>query len=382
MIELLERIGYRPLFCVWELTLFCNLRCLHCGSYAGARRDDELSLDECKKVADDLAALGCLRVTLSGGEPTLSPHWHELGRYLSDLRIATNVLSNGWIWTQEHVDKAKEAHLTNVGYSLDGLEEAHDAVRREGSFRRVVEAIDLNVSQGMPVAVVSHVNRLNYKHLVEFRQFLGDHGVEHWQIQLGIPSGHLSEHRDLVIDPADVLWLVPQIAEMRGEEGVLPEIFPSHNIGYYGPHEPALRGEEGMPLDVWIGCRAGCQVLGIESNGNLKGCLSLPSDRHDRDQFLEGTVADRSLTAIWRDETKFSLNRTFDESLLGGFCAVCRYRDICRGGCAWAAYSNPAGRSDNPFCFYRQAVIQGRLDLLGEDLPNAEELAAAKLAPR
>ena len=382
MIELLERIGYRPLFCVWELTLICNLKCLHCGSYAGARRDDELSLDACKQVADELAALGCIRVTLSGGEPTLSPHWHEIGRYLSDLRIATNVLSNGWIWTQEHVDKAKEAHLTNVGFSLDGLQEAHDQVRREGSFRRVVEAIDLLVGQGMPVAVVSHVNRLNRKQFPEFRKFLADHGVEHWQIQLGIPSGHLSEHRDLVIDPVDVLWLIPQIAEMRSEEGAMPAIFPSHNIGYYGPHEPALRGEEGMPLDVWIGCRAGCQVLGIESNGTIKGCLSLPSDRHQRDQFLEGSLQDRTLTDIWRDETAFSLNRTFDETLLGGFCAVCRYRDICRGGCAWAAYSNTENRFNNPFCFYRQAVIHNRLDLLGNDQPNAEELAAAKLAPR
>jgi radical SAM protein with 4Fe4S-binding SPASM domain len=382
MIELLERIGYRPMFCVWELTLVCNLKCLHCGSYAGSGRDDELSLDACKQVADELAALGCVRVTLSGGEPTLSPHWHELGRYLSDQRIVTNILTNGWIWTKDHIDKAKQARLSNVGFSLDGLEEAHDQVRREGSFRRVVEAIDLTISQGMSVAVVSHVNRLNYKQLPEFRTFLGDHGVEHWQIQLGIPSGHLSEHRDLVIDPADLLWLVPQIADLRGEADTLPEIFPSHNIGYYGPQETGLRGEEGMPLDVWIGCRAGCQIVGIESNGNIKGCLSLPSDRHQRDQFVEGCVTERSMTEIWRDETAFSLNRSFDETLLGGFCAVCRYRDICRGGCAWAAHSNAEQRANNPFCFYRQAVIHGRLDLLGDDQPNEEELAAAKLAPR
>ena len=35
MIELLSRLGYYPRFCVWELTLACNLRCLHCGSFAG-----------------------------------------------------------------------------------------------------------------------------------------------------------------------------------------------------------------------------------------------------------------------------------------------------------------------------------------------------------
>ena len=75
MIDLLQRLGYVPRHCVWELSLVCNMSCLHCGSYAGARREEELSYEECLSVADQLAEMGCQRVTLGGGEPTLHPHW-------------------------------------------------------------------------------------------------------------------------------------------------------------------------------------------------------------------------------------------------------------------------------------------------------------------
>ncbi len=32
-------IHYVPEFCVWELTLRCNMQCVHCGSRAGPARE-------------------------------------------------------------------------------------------------------------------------------------------------------------------------------------------------------------------------------------------------------------------------------------------------------------------------------------------------------
>ena len=81
MIDLLQRLGYYPRFCVWELTLACDMRCLHCGSFAGARRPDELTFEEMLQVAEQLIRLGCEKVTLGGGEPTLHPRWHQLQRH-------------------------------------------------------------------------------------------------------------------------------------------------------------------------------------------------------------------------------------------------------------------------------------------------------------
>ena len=200
----------------------CNLKCRHCGSFAGSSHDRELNAQECDKIADDLAAMKCEKFTLGGGEPTLYPRWREIGKRLSDQGVKVNIISNGLNRTQAHVEKAFQAGLKNVAFSLDGFEKAHDFVRRYDSFRRVVEAIDVSISMGMPVSIVSHINTLNYKKLRQFRRLLAKHGVSAWQVQLGIPSGSMCENQELVIQPEDLLWLIPEIANMRSEPETRP----------------------------------------------------------------------------------------------------------------------------------------------------------------
>ncbi|MBU1429579.1 radical SAM protein [Myxococcota bacterium] len=375
MIELLERLGYRPRYAVWELTLACDLRCKHCGSYAGRRRRDELSFEEAMALADDLATMGCEKLTLGGGEPTLHPQWDQIGQRLVERGVRVNIITNGWSWTEAHLQKAIEAGLTNVAFSLDGFEAVHDTIRKPDSFRRVVEATKMNIAGGMPTSVVTHINTLNYKQLPEFRAFLAEIGVSSWQPQLGVPSGSMSEHGEYVLEADDLLWLTPLLAEMRDDDKK-PIVFAADNVGYFGEVETKLRGSRnGSKINFWIGCRAGCQVIGIESNGNIKGCLSQPSARHGEDIFLEGNIRDSGLQAIWEGEDSFAYNRKFTVDQLDGFCAVCRYRDICRGGCAWTAYSHTKSRFDNPYCFYRQAVKRRRFDLLGDDMPSPAELS-------
>ena len=134
VIEVLRRVGFFPRACVWELTLACNLRCKHCGSIAGSKRGDELSLDECLRVADELVALGCRRITLSGGEPTMYPGWHEVGKRLVELGARVNLISNGLTWSAKHIEQAQQAGLCGVAFSIDGFEKEHDDFRAPGSF--------------------------------------------------------------------------------------------------------------------------------------------------------------------------------------------------------------------------------------------------------
>ncbi len=369
MIKVLEQVGFFPHRCVWELTLACNLRCKHCGSVAGRRRSSELSLDECLRVAGELVALGCEHVTLIGGELTLYPGWHEVGRRLVELGAQVNMISNGYSWSPKHVEQARAAGFCAVSFSVDGFERAHDEFRSPGSFERVVRAIDVTVAAGMRTAVNTTINRLNRGQLPELRKFLMDRGVVAWQVQLATPSGNMGEHRDLLLPPEDLLWLVPQIAELCRIPCPEFEICAGHNIGYFGKPESALRAAD-VALPFWLGCRAGCQVIGIESGGDVKGCLSLPSSVHGEHRFVEGNLKQRSLREIWSRPGAFAYNRLFKEEQLFGFCRVCRFRDLCRGGCAWGTFAQGGGGNED--CFYYQAVKHGRLDLLAEE-PTAEE---------
>ena len=169
--------------------------------------------------------------------------------------------------------------------------------------------------------------------------------------------------------PEDLLWLVPQIADLCRIPSSELEIYVGHNIGYFGKPEPALRAED-VALPFWLGCRAGCHVIGIESGGDVKGCLSLPSSVHGESRFVEGNVREKSLREIWTRPGAFAYNRLFKVEQLAGFCRVCRFRDVCRGGCCWGAWAQ--GGVGNEYCFYYQAVKHGRLELLGDE-PTAEE---------
>jgi radical SAM protein with 4Fe4S-binding SPASM domain len=373
MLEILKQVGFTPRACVWELTLSCNLRCKHCGSFAGNRRERELSVEENLRVADELVALGCRRVTLSGGEPTLNQDWDRIGKRLADQCVKVNLISNGWHWTSAHVERAKAAGLCGAAFSLDGFEREHDEFRQPGSFARVVSAIETCVAGGLPVAVNTTVNRLNQRSLRELRDFVRDKGAFSMQIQLATPSGNMGEHRDLVVDPADLVWLVPEIAALCRQNTRKFFTVGADDIGYYGMPEQGLR-DDGGELPFWIGCRAGCHVIGIESSGNVKGCLSLPSSMHGEGRFVEGNLREKSLAEIWRAEGAFAYNRKHTEASLTGFCRVCRYRDFCRGGCTWTVYCHSQqGGQGNPYCFYYQAVRQRRLDLLNEE-PTTPEL--------
>jgi radical SAM protein with 4Fe4S-binding SPASM domain len=373
VLEVFRRVGFLPRACGWELTLRCNLRCKHCGSLAGRARADELSCEECLRVADELVEMSCERVTLTGGEPTLHPAWDELAGRLVKGKVQVGIISNAWAWTREHAERAARAGLYSVGFSLDGLEREHDAFRAPGSFARVLDAIRVTREVGLDVAINTTIYRGNYKQLLDMQSLLRKLGAHSWQLQIAIPTGAMSNHRELALPPEDLLWLVPQIAEFcRDGSGGL-RVVASDHIGYFGKPEAHLRQPD-VTMPFWLGCWAGLHALGIESGGNVKGCLSLPSALHGEAGYIEGNVRQSSLREIWNRSPGFLYTRGFRASDLKGFCRVCRYSDLCRGGCTWKRFSHGDLEAGDTYCFYYQAMQQGRYDLL-EDEPTVEEKA-------
>lgn len=361
MLKLIQKLGYFPRTAVWELTLGCNLCCRHCGSRAGAPRPDELSADEAFALADELMDLGLERITLSGGEPTLCAYWDSLAARMVRGKVRVNMISNGIDWSAAHAIRAREAGMESVAFSVDGLAPAHDFIRGvPGAFERILDAFAACRESGLPVGVVTTVYRHNLHELGKLRVFLREQGVRSWQVQIGNPAGNMADNPELVIVPADLLEIVPELAALR-VSGEKPDVYIGDNVGYFGPFEKDLR-DTGKEIDFWLGCRAGLHVVGIESNGNIKGCLSLPSELNREDRFLEGNIRSRSLTDIWCDPDAFSYNRKFSGERLTGFCASCKYSEVCRGGCLWTAFSHSGDRFDNPFCYYRVAVEAGILE--------------------
>ncbi|MBR3381605.1 MAG: radical SAM protein [Clostridia bacterium] len=333
-------MNYRLRSCVWEITLACCFNCAYCGSKAGHARENELTTEECLSVADQLAALGCRRVSMIGGEVFMRPDWERIVSRLTSLGVRVAVITNGFLFKKEHLEALKRAGIESVAVSIDAPEACHDAYRAPGSFKRAIAAVRTLTGAGIPASVITTLNAENAPLLPELYETLRTLPLAAWQIQacspMGSAGGGAVDHR------FDVRAVIRFVGEHMNE---VP--FPmgiADNIGYFTDNEDRLRGvkEGGAPF---TGCRAGLSAIGIDSVGSVRGCESMYDER-----FIEGNLRERSLADIWNDENAFSYNRKYTRALLTGACASCPENRRCAGGCRSYDYFVHGRMYEAPYC--------------------------------
>lgn len=308
--------------CVWEITLACCFNCRYCGSKAGKARENELSLEECISIADQLADMGCRRVSMIGGEVFMRRDWAKIVERLTSRGVRVCIITNGFLFKPELVGELKRVNIESVAVSLDGTERVHDKYRQPGSFARAMSAIDTLLGAGIPVSVITTLNAENAPLLEEMYPVLSTRAIGAWQLQACSPMGNAGEGGvDYRFDPCSVIDFVEAHLDAPFALGI------ADNIGYFTEGEGSLRGNRSGRA-VFEGCAAGLSAIGIDSVGNVRGCESMYDER-----FNEGNLRERTLFDIWNDENAFSYNRGFTPELLTGECAACEHGGYCAGGC-------------------------------------------------
>ena len=339
-----------PVHVVWELTLACNLKCHHCGSRAGKRRPDELDTDEALDLVRGLAALGTREVTLIGGEAFMRRDWLRIIRAIRDHGMDATLQSGGYRLTPERVRQAADAGLVGAGVSIDGPRELHDRLRGvRGSFDSALAALRAIRDNGLVASVNTQITKLVIPHLRELQEIFIQNEAKNWQVQLTVAMGRAADNPELLLQPYDLLEVMPLLAELyhAGEpRGLLLQA--GNNVGYFGPYEHLFRGY-GSGKAHYVGCMAGQTGIGIEANGTIKGCPSLPTQ-----PYAGGNVRDIPLEEIWRAaDSPMAFTRERGTEDLWGYCAGCYYAEICRGGCNWTSHSLLGTRGNNPYCHHR-----------------------------
>lgn len=333
---------YAPSQVVWELTLQCNLKCIHCGSSAGKARPNELSTAEALKLCKDLAEIDSKEVCFMGGEPFLRKEWYRLGREVRDLGMRLLVISNGFIGNEDIISKLVKLQPYGVSISLDGATaQTHDHIRGvEGSFKKAMEFIFLSRKADLPTAVITTVNKLNFKELPMIKELLlGKHVA--WQIQTASPEGRFPEKLLLSEEEFYSLGLFIASLQTKYSTKELP-VVGAHCCGYYSRYIPHV----GLSSD-WRGCQAGISILSVKSNGDVIGCLATS------DKYIEGNIRNRSIIEIWNNPNSFAYNRHFKTTDLGDNCIDCRYGEKCKGGCMGMSIALTGKPHNDPYCYYK-----------------------------
>ncbi len=337
-----------PVSIVWEITLACDLACSHCGSRAGRRRRDELSTAEALDLVAQMAELGTRDVGLIGGEAYLRKDWLEIVAAVRAAGMECGLQSGGRNLTEERLARAAAAGLQGVGISIDGLSEVHDSVRGvPGSYELALTALRNTSRHGMVATVNTQINSRSMPQLRALMDIIIEAGATNWQLAITVAMGHAADNPDLLLQPYQMLELMPLLAELSleaRERGLF--IQPANNIGYFGPHESTIRNVVEDEIH-WRGCNAGDTIFGIEADGTIKSCPGLPR------VYAGGNVRDKSLREIWETAEPLAMTRRRTVDDLWGFCHSCYYAEVCMAGCTWTAHALFGRPGNNPMCHYR-----------------------------
>ena len=339
-----------------NLTRRCNLKCAMCEQH---RHDPgptglpwydprrELPLSAWVSLLDQVAAFRP-RLYLTGGEPTLYPHFAAFLTEAKRRGFVVHLQTNGTL-LDRLADSLVAQGVEMVTVSLDGPLEVHDAIRgQEGAFRKTCEGIkalvaarDRQRSPGPIIlinCVISKASLPTLDHMVPLALGLG---ADILQIQhtifnaaanvqrhnralspefaakegldLAPPSIPEGEYYESEITPADLPGLLDQLREVRRlAKGRLKLLFlPNLPLDLLKPYYLDLAHPFPQVCKaLWKGCR-------ILPDGTVSPCLHL----------VVGNIAAQPFPEIWNGPKMRRFRQIISRRLFPG-CARCCSRSF------------------------------------------------------
>ncbi len=332
-----------PLNVTLELTLRCNLRCVHCYNFdRGLPRPaggDELSPAEIRALLEDLRRAGTLFLSLTGGEVLAHPGLWDVLDEAAARKFAVTLLSNGALLTERTCDRlAAYPNLWGVSLSLYGARAAtHDEVTRSrGSFERTWAGARRLAERNVPVTLKVVVLRSNAAETEEMISAIETEGFE-CSIDTTITgrydgtSGSLSERVD-----AETLERL-----------------------YRGPLRSLLGVRSGEPADDEWKCNCARGNAAVSCTGEVYPCIAAP--------LRAGSIRERSFPEIWADSPVFRWIRGLRVADFKT-CAPCGLKAWCRRSPGPALLLTGDYTGVDPWTCREAEIVRG---IAGPSLPTS-----------
>lgn len=324
-----------PLALLAELTHRCPLQCPYCSNPLGLdRAGSELETALWQRVLGEAAALGCLQVHFSGGEPTARRDLEQLVKQAAGCGLYTNLITSGVLLDEARLARLVDAGLEHVQLSFqDSGEVGADRIAGFGGHRKKLEIAGKIRAAGLPLTanfVVHRQNLANLESMIALGVELGAERIEIAHVQY---YGWALKNRAALIPTRDALARATAVVEeararLSGTL-VIDYVVPD----YYAKRPKACMGG-------WAR-----RFLNVTPSGKVLPCHAAES--------ISGlsfdNVRDRSLADIWENSPAFNQFRGI--AWMPEPCRSCERAEIDWGGCRCQAFAltGDAARTD-PAC--------------------------------
>jgi len=335
----------------WHVTNRCENRCAHCYIANEEKildKPNRLSLDESKKIMDDLSQLATdfhvtPRINFSGGNPLLREDFSNFMEYAYKKGIIIGILGNPFPFNDKNLEMiVSKVHRYQI--SLEGLQQTHDAIRGEGNYDLSLKGIKTLSKQGIWVSIMSTISKRNYKEIPQLSEIAFNAGAKHFDFARVVPIGEGKEFDDEQLTPnkyREFLFEMHKEYEILMEKGAQPTF-----IGRKDPLWNLIYRELGIlhPLSETGGVIGGCSIgkngLCLDVDGTAYSCRRMPEPI--------GNIRKSSLKELFLFSSKINEYREFEKI---ENCGECDLMTICRG-CRAVAYANTGNYfSKDPQCW-------------------------------
>lgn len=296
----------------FELTSKCNERCIHC-YIPNAKKDNgiDMPFNLFKRVIDEFAEMGGLQVSLSGGEVFMHPDIIPIMSYCREKDMQITILSNLISLTKRHVEAMKSLNIMMVQASLYSMTDSiHDSITKvQGSFRKTKDAIEILVSENIPVIISCPMLKANancYHEILSYAHSIGIKAQTDFILmaQENLCTDNLANRLSLLETSA----VIREILLNAGTDSI------DTIHATYQPNRVELK--ESHPI-----CAAGFTNLCVNANGDVFPCNGWQG-------FKAGNVYKQSLADMWvNSEALKELRKITRGSFIE--CRDCDVKEYC-----------------------------------------------------
>jgi MoaA/NifB/PqqE/SkfB family radical SAM enzyme len=248
------------------------LTCVGC--YAGNyNKEEDLSYELVDRILNEAKDLGIYFITVSGGEPFMWPHLLDIFEKHHDMFF--QIYTNGTMITKEIANRLGKLGNAAPAISIEGFEKETDLRRGEGTFKKIMEAMDNLYEAGVPFGFSATPTKNNIDILMsdEFIDLMIDKGcLLGWYFQY-VPIGRRPDV-SLMATPEQRFELRKRSIEIRNTKPIF--------IGDFWNDGPYVGG-----------CICGARQAGyfhINCRGDVEPCVFL--------QFSVDNIKDKKLIDV------------------------------------------------------------------------------------
>lgn len=295
----------QPLTAMIELSTACNFSCGHCYNFDRSKpapKHDEppLSTSETKQLIDEMAEMGVMMLTFTGGEPGLRKDLPALIKHATEHGLYTGIKSNGSLLSSEKLAELAEAGLKKIEITLYGFSaETHDPfVGVKGSYEKVVSHIEIIREQYSDIFLAMNLAVL-------------DHNVHEWHLKTSLESRLKMNiqttsacHVRHTNDDSSQSHLVP--SKKRFE--IIDQQTKKWRPEFIDSNPERFR------------CACAKTSFAVNARGEILPCIGVP--------WKAGSARENNLATIWQESTVFNRIRGLTEEDYK-VCRSCHFQSKC-----------------------------------------------------